>query len=222
MRILVSGCSSGIGQAIATELSSQGNYVVGLSRRPPADEAGVEWIETDLTRAEDIDRALMDIGTVDAVVHAAGVMYTARLGALDHDHAQRMWQLHVEAPARLLNTLVAQRQPLSRVVLIGSRTMSGAAGKSTYSASKAAMQGLVRSWAMELLEKQTTVNLVAPAATDTPMLKDPKRSDTMPACPPIGHFIDPRDIAALVAFLLGPHAGAITGQTLTVCGGASL
>ncbi|MFC0337949.1 NAD(P)-dependent dehydrogenase, short-chain alcohol dehydrogenase family [Kushneria avicenniae] len=222
MRVLVSGCSSGIGQAIVREMLGGGHQVVGLSRRQPEEEAGVEWIETDLTCPEDIDRAAAGIGPVDALVHAAGVMYTARLGDLDHELDRRMWQLHVEAPTRLLNALTAQQQALSRVVLIGSRTMTGAAGKSTYSASKAAMQGLVRSWAMELMAQQTTVNLVAPAATNTPMLHDPARVGVAPVCPPIGHFIDPEDIAALVAFLLGPYASAMTGQTLTVCGGASL
>jgi NAD(P)-dependent dehydrogenase (short-subunit alcohol dehydrogenase family) len=66
------------------------------------------------------------------------------------------------------------------------------------------------------------VNVVAPGATDTPMLKDPAREGVAPKLPPIGRLIRPEEIAALVVFLLSPEAGAITGQQIVVCGGASL
>ena len=54
------------------------------------------------------------------------------------------------------------------------------------------------------------------------MLQDPGRSQSPPQKPPIGRFVRPEEIAALVAFLLSPEAGAITGQQIVVCGGASL
>ena len=54
------------------------------------------------------------------------------------------------------------------------------------------------------------------------MLHDPGRASSPPRLPPIGRLIEPLEVAALVAYLLGPHAGAITGQELTLCGGASL
>lgn len=159
---------------------------------------------------------------IEALVHAAGFMHTAYLGALDPEQAMAMWRLHVEAPSRLLDRLVAQRHPISRVIIVGSRTQQGAKGKSAYSASKAAQQGLVRSWAMELMEQGITVNLVAPGPTDTPMLHDPTRAGVPPQVPPMGHFIAPDEIAASIEFLMSPSARSITGQTLTVCAGASL
>jgi len=75
---------------------------------------------------------------------------------------------------------------------------------------------------MELLPRGITVNVVAPGPTDTPMLNDPTRAGTPPKVPPLGRLIRPQEVAGLVSFLLGPDAGAITGQHVVMCGGASL
>jgi NAD(P)-dependent dehydrogenase (short-subunit alcohol dehydrogenase family) len=110
-----------------------------------------------------------------------------------------------------------------RIVLIGSRASLGAAEKSQYAAAKSALVGLAKSWAKELAPRGITVNVVAPASTDTAMLGDPQRAGTPPAAlPPIGRRIRPDEVAALVAFLLTPDAAAITGQEIHICGGSSL
>jgi 3-oxoacyl-[acyl-carrier protein] reductase len=64
--------------------------------------------------------------------------------------------------------------------------------------------------------------VVAPGATETPMLLDPERAGVAPRLPPIGRFIKPEEVAALAGFLLSAEAGSITGQQIVVCGGASL
>ena len=79
-----------------------------------------------------------------------------------------------------------------------------------------------RSWAAEVAHRGITVNVVAPGATETPMLHDPARGSVAPRLPPIGRFVQPQEVAALVAFLLGEEAAAITGQQVVICGGASL
>ena len=63
---------------------------------------------------------------------------------------------------------------------------------------------------------------IAPAATDTPFLRDPSRAGTAPVLPPMGRFVEASEVAALAAFLLSPEAGAITGQQIVICAGASL
>lgn len=105
---------------------------------------------------------------------------------------------------------------------IGSRTSRGAAGRSQYVATKAAMVGMIRSWAAELAPRGITANVVAPGATQTPMLSSPGRETSPPKCPPLGRLIRPEEVAGLVNFLLSEEAAAITGQEIAICGGASL
>ncbi|WP_153011110.1 SDR family NAD(P)-dependent oxidoreductase [Pseudomonas oryzihabitans] len=220
---LVTGVSSGIGAAIAQRLLAEGWRVTGLSRRPPEQtHPALTWIGVDLADDQALDGVLANIGMLDAIVHAAGFMRTAPLGALDPADGAAMWHLHVAVASRLVDRLIERLASGGRIVLIGSRTMQGAAGRSQYAATKAALVGLVRSWALELASRGITVNLVAPGATETPMLRDPGRAGTPPRLPPLGRYVQPEEVAGLTAFLLGPDAGALTGQTLTVCGGASL
>jgi NAD(P)-dependent dehydrogenase (short-subunit alcohol dehydrogenase family) len=156
------------------------------------------------------------------VIHAAGVMKAATLGTLSYTDSEQLWKLHIQVAEVLANRLVNKLPQGGRIILLGSRTSSGAAGRSQYVATKSAMIGMVRSWAAELAPRGITVNIVAPGATETPMLNQPGRQSSPPKLPPIGRFIQPQEVADLVAYLLSPAAAAITGQQLVICGGASL
>ena len=133
-----------------------------------------------------------------------------------------MWRVHVDAAAILANRIAPSMAGHGRIVLIGSRTSAGAAGRSQYAATKAALVGLARSWAIEFAPRGVTVNVVAPGATDTAMLSDPSREGVRPRLPPIGRFVRPEEVAALVMFLISDSAAPITGQQIMICGGASL
>ena len=221
-RALVTGCSSGIGAAVVDRLVAEGWEVVGISRSTPPPRAGARWISADLTDVSAVPAALADVGHLHAVVHAAGAQRSARLGSLSPADGALMWRLHVDAATAVVDAGIDRVCDGGRIVLMGSRTATGVAGKSQYAATKAALTGLARSWAMELAERRVTVNVVAPGPTDTPMLGDPGRAATPPQPPALGRFIRPAEVAALTAFLLGPDGGMITGQQLVMCGGASL
>lgn len=225
---VVTGTSSGIGQAIAQRLLTDGWRVSGLDIAPSLIvHTAFEAVQVDLmddSATDQVVHELLQRSTPTALVHAAGIMRAAPLGELFSEDGVGMWRLHVDAITRLANAIVPAMRAVKcgRVVLIGSRVARGMAGRSQYAATKAALVSLTRSWAAEVVACGITVNAVSPAATATAMLDDPARKTVAPKLPPLGRLIQPQEIAATVAFLLSIDAAAITGQEIQICGGASL
>lgn len=223
-RVVVSGASSGIGQAIAQHLLSIGWNVLGLDIAAPAIEhSAYQHLTLDLTDRAAVE-ALLQTVDAQAFVHAAGVLRVGKLGQLDIEGGEQMWHLHVQAAAVMGNALLPRmlRKNFGRLVFIGSRVSQGFPGRGQYAATKSALVALAKSWAAEVAPMGVTVNVVSPAATETSMLNDPQRAGSQPRLPPIGRLIQPLEIADLVAYLLSPSASAITGQEITICGGSSL
>lgn len=220
---IVTGASSGIGASIVALLTKSGWSVTGLSRRRPefTDER-FTWQACDLADLDELRRIATNAPAADAVVHAAGLQFSAPVGQLNHADGELMWRIHVAAAQVLVDATIDRMGDGGRILLMGSRTMTGVAGKSQYAATKAALVGFARSCASEVVGRAITVNVVAPGPTATPMLSDPARSATPPRTPPMGHLIDPAEVAATVEFLLSPAARSITGQTLVQCAGTSL
>lgn len=219
---LVTGASSGIGASIVERLLAEGWRVTGISRSV-VDKTNPDYqhLSVDISDREQIERAIKGI-TADAFVHAAGFMRVARLGELSGDAHEDMWRVHVLAAEQIANLLLPQMPDGARMVLIGSRAAVGIAGRSQYGATKAALVSMARAWGAELAARQITVNVVAPAATATPMLNDPLRVNEKPKLPPMGRYIEPDEVAATVSFLLSNSARSITGQQILICAGSSL
>lgn len=224
---VLTGSSSGIGLALAELLLASGWRVTGVDIAPAAilDHGQYRHLRCDLADATALRGlcVLLDDCTPTALAHCAGVVRTG--GALDTrpEDTELLWQLHGAAPMALVRALAPQLPDgRGRIALVSSRAVLGRAHRLAYAATKSAQIGLARSLAAELIGRGITVNVIAPGAVDTPMLHDPQRGAPPRVDLPLGRLIEAREVAAAIAFFLGEHAGAITGQTLYVCGGASL
>lgn len=210
---IVTGTSSGIGQAIAERLLADGWRVTGLSRSESALGENFQWQQADLSKPESLASVVEAVAPADALVHAAGFQRTALLGDLDPSALAGMFTVHVAAASALANAMLPGMPDGGRILLIGSRTSTGSPGKSQYAATKAALMGLGRTWAQELAPRKITVNVLSPGPTDTPMLNDPGRASTPVRMPALGALVDPEDVAALAAFLLVPTANPSPART---------
>lgn len=162
------------------KLLDSGYQVTGLSRRRPEipniHAESFEWVQTDRGGLDSMDTLAKGLPIPHVFVHAAGFMQTGALSALDQQDLAGMRAVHVQAPSVPLNEFTPAMERGSMVVLIGSRTMTGVAGKSQYSVTKSALTGLSRSWTIELAERSITCNVVTPGPTGTPMMVDPRRA----------------------------------------------
>ena len=231
---IVTGGSTGIGAAICAELLARGHGVVNLSRRHLALEHDrLVNIELDLSERQQVAEAAQQIAgefTVTGLVHNAGLIRPDLVGDVSLDDFDYLSQVHIGAAISLTQAVIPgmQARGFGRIVLITSRAALGLQTRTSYSATKSGMMGMARTWALELGPSGITVNTVAPGPIqDTEMFEAvvPKGSDklnTMAAGIPVQRLGRSVDVAHAVCFLADEASGFITGQTLMVCGGASL
>lgn len=234
---LVTGATRGIGRAIVEMLLAQGQPVVGMARRPdPTFPAPL--VCADLGDAAAAAQALAEVvqrWPVARLVNNAGVNQLQPLGAITDAAIAQVFDLNCRAAVQCAQAMLpgiraardAEGRPAGRIVNISSRSLLGRLDGSVYSAAKAALVGFTRSWALELARDGVTVNCVAPGPVATEMFDhnnppgDPRR-DRLLGAVPMQRMGEPQEIAAAVAYFLSPAAGFTTGQTLFVCGGASI
>ena len=245
-RIVVTGASRGIGRAIARRLLEAGRYVALVAR----DEARLAQLAAVApSRAAVIARDLVDpagvveaaaaaLGSLDGLVHAAGVAKHAPLDAIEEEQLALAHALHVRAPWVLTRDLARHLgdRPGSIVHVASTLGLKGALETAVYAGSKAALIRMSQVFALELAPRGVRVNVVAPGVVDTDMVRalrlppgarPPEDVDAAVAAQlealrtlhPIGRLGTPEDVAAATQFLL--DAEWITGTVLTVDGGLS-
>ncbi|WP_433360978.1 SDR family NAD(P)-dependent oxidoreductase [Actinoplanes sp. CA-142083] len=239
-RALVTGGSRGIGAAIALRLAADGADVVLTCRE---DLAGAEKVAARIrelgrramvVRADSadaaavvtaVDRAAEEFGRLDILVNNAGAFLVGPLEELGLDDFEQTVAVNVRAPFVASQAAVRHMAAGGRIINIGSNMAERAVfpGFALYSMSKTALVGLTKALGRELGPRAITVNLVNPGPTDTDSNPaDGPAAEQIGALTALGHYAEPGDVAAAVAFLAGPEARYLTGATVNVDGGFTI
>jgi 3-oxoacyl-[acyl-carrier protein] reductase len=232
-RVLVTGASKGIGRTLLDRLMADGYAAVGIARtRPEGLSAAQEFHVCDLTDLEATRALVSELakqGAFYGLVNNAAMAPTTSIDDTSLDDMHAAVQLNLNA------TLVCTQAALpgmrsigsGRIVNMSSRAALGKVNRGAYSATKAGVIGMSRTWALELAKDNITVNVVAPGPTDTDLFRistrpeDPKTQKLI-ASIPLGRIGRPEEMAHAVAFLLDDRAGFMTGQTLYIDGGLTV
>ncbi|MCX5592172.1 3-oxoacyl-ACP reductase FabG [Alcaligenes endophyticus] len=233
---LVTGASRGIGQAIALELMARGAKVIGTA----TSESGAQAISARLNQQGshgavlNVDDAQAcealvqelagDNGGPHILVNNAGITRDNLLMRLKDEDWDSVIETNLSAVFRLSRAVVRpmMKARWGRIINITSVVgESGNPGQSNYAAAKAGVAGMSRALARELGSRNITVNCVAPGFIDTDMTRALSESQTtaLLAQIPLGRLGAAQDVANAVAFLAGPQAEYITGNTIHVNGG---
>ncbi len=236
--ILVTGASSGIGKAIAIECAKMGAKVVVTGRNEARlqethsllEGNQPDYIVADLSVNEDVVRVSKELSTLNGLVNCAGLTKVAPFPFATRDSFEEVMNVNFFAPTELTRLLVKSKKigKGSSIVFISS--VSGvycsAVASSIYSASKGAVNGLVKGIALDLASKGIRVNSVNPGMIDTDIFsgsaitqdqldEDMKRY-------PLGRYGKPEEVAYAVIYLLSDASSWTTGSNLLIDGGYTL
>lgn len=230
---VVTGGSTGIGAEICRAMLEAGYEVISMARRDP------DWQHSRLhsIQADLLDPAATEAAAAEAarrfevthLVHNAGVIWPNLLPDVKLSELHGLTQLHLGACITLAQAFLPgmQARQFGRLVLLSSRGALGLQTRTAYSATKAGMIGMARTWALELAPQGITVNVVAPGPIKTDMFHEvvpdgSEREARVAAGIPVGRVGRADDVARAVMFFADPANTFVTGQVLYVCGGASV
>ncbi|HNS86834.1 MAG TPA: SDR family oxidoreductase [Parvularculaceae bacterium] len=230
---IVTGGGAGIGAGVSRRLLAGGARVIAIARRPPefAHER-LSFVKADLADRKEAQDAALEIARREQIlriVHNSGVIRPALVEDATLEDLDYLTELHLGAMLTLVKAALPAMKAakFGRIVGVSSRGALGLQTRTNYSATKAGMIGMLRSWALELGPHGITSNCVAPGPVESDMFHEivpegSERKAKLAEAIPVKRIGVPDDVAHAVAFFLAPDAGFITGQTLYVCGGTSI
>ena len=237
---VVTGAASGIGYAVATKLLSRGENVVAVDLNAErlserfSGNANVVCIACDLASLDGFKLLTAGIKTrfetVKGFVHAAGFDVMAPLGMISPDIMHKLFAIHAVFPVQFIGWMSKKpnRAPGAAAVLISSLSAhEGAKGHVAYAAAKGAVEGMLKSAAAELVEKDVRLNAVVLGVVETEMSHGwirkltQEQKEALDKDYPLG-LGAAGDVAEVVGFLLSPAARWITGQAVICDGGHQL
>lgn len=230
---VITGGSHGIGRATAIRLAADGLTIVTLDRvAPQRPLPGERFIQVDLLDTTQRDAALARLRLISDVAVLVNNVAIVKLAPVD---TLSLADLQVSVDLNVATTLLCTQAVLpamrqrgyGRIVNISSRSALGKELRSAYTASKAAVIGMTRTWALELAPHGVTVNCIGPGPVATEMFRaanpdDSAQTRKIMQSIPVGRLGQPEEVAHAVAFFAHPLAGYITGQVIYACGGMTV
>lgn len=230
---LIIGGASGIGLAIAQRFAAEGATTWFTGRRQVDLDAAAATItgttrtvRVDPNQQADLDALIAQLGEaagqLDTLVVNAGLSEPAVLGEITPEHVDRHFGLNVRALLFAVQTALPLMRAGSTIVLIGSIAGDiGTPAYGVYSATKAAVRTLARSWTRELAPRGIRVNVVSPGPTDTAMMAAVSEDAhaALTALIPLGRMGRPDEVASAALFLASDESSYIAGAELCVDGG---
>jgi NAD(P)-dependent dehydrogenase (short-subunit alcohol dehydrogenase family) len=228
---LITGGTAGIGLACAHLLADEGASVILTGRdvaRGTAAAAAINgiarFVQADLSDIDSVKSLVRQAGDVDILVNNAASFPAALTVEQDLDSFEKTFDTNVRGSYFLAAGLVPGMLERGRGSIVNVTTMvasKGVPGASAYSASKAAVESLTRTWATEFGARGVRVNSVAPGPTKTEgvLAEWGDTNEELGRALPLGRTAEPEEIAHAVLFLASPRASFITGSTLHADGG---
>jgi meso-butanediol dehydrogenase/(S,S)-butanediol dehydrogenase/diacetyl reductase len=237
--VIVTGAGSGMGEATARRFSEEGANVVLADRDADSVKAVAAELPAERTMVQVVDVsqsfavnamvavAIAKFGRLDVIVNNAGVHEAGE----PTDISDERWQAVMNTDANGVffgcRAAIPYLEKTSGVI-INTASVSGTGGDwgmSPYNAAKGAVVNLTRALALDLGKKGIRVNSVCPSLTRTGMTKDMLKDETLVAKfkerIPLGRVCEPREVAAVIAFLASDDASFVTGANIAVDGGVS-
>lgn len=230
---VITGGNKGIGADLAERLLEQNYTVVSVARHAPSKKhANLHSVEADLLDPLAVIQAADEIKTsfdVSHLIHNAGLIWPNLVEDAKPSDITGLAQLHLGSALTLLQASLPsmKKNQFGRVMFNASRAALGAPTRTAYGASKAGMIGMARTWALELAQHGITVNVIAPGPILTDNFwgvieKDSPQQEALAKRIPVGRLGTVQDVTNAFLFFCNPDNSFVTGQTLYVCGGASV
>ena len=228
---LITGGNKGIGADLASHLLNQGYTVVSMARRPPEfTHKNLLSIEVDLLEPDQVAKAAEHMAkshNITHLVHNAGLIWPNLIEDRKPGDITGLAQLQLAIALSLTQAALPKMKSrkFGRIMFNGSRAALGIPTRTAYSATKAAIIGMTRTWALELAPYGITVNVVAPGPIRTDNFwgiieKDSPEEVVLAKRIPVGRLGTTEDVSSAFLFFCDPKNSFVTGQTLYVCGGA--